>query len=189
MATESASFRVQAKRAYEVGRLRHAAAWSVPTLVLGGVVAMLVNDVSVPLLLSAVLFLASVGLLWWGRAPGRGVLPGVACGLLPLGGGVIGKLHGHVCLGASCYGVCMLLCVGGGVLAGLVIARIAARSQNPLVVFFSAAATALFTGAMGSSCVGVHGIIGMGLGIGLGVFPMMAFRRHAVAGAGHHRDN
>ncbi len=187
MATESADFREQAKRAYEIGRLRHAAGWSVPTLVLGGAVALMVNDLSVPLVLASVLFLASMGLLWWGRAPGRGVLPGIACGLLPLGGGVIGRLHGHVCLGASCYGVCMLLCVGGGVLAGLVIARIAARSENPLVVFFSAAATALFTGAMGSSCVGIHGIIGMGMGIGLGVFPMMAFRRRATD-TGHTLD-
>jgi hypothetical protein len=71
----------------------------------------------------------------------------------------------------------MVLCVGGGVLAGLLIARVAARSENPLVVFFSAAATALFTGAIGSSCVGVHGVVGMGLGLGLGLVPMLAFRR------------
>ena len=177
MATESANLREQAKRAYEVGRLRHAAAWSVPTLLLGGAVAFMVHEVSVPLVLASVLFLASMGLLWWGRAPGRGVLPGIAYGLLPLAGGVIGKLHGHVCMGFACYGVCMVLCVGGGVLAGLLIARVAARSENPLVVFFSAAATALFTGAIGSSCVGVHGVVGMGLGLGLGLIPMMALRR------------
>lgn len=177
MATESSDLKEQARRAYELGRLRRAAAWSIPTLLIGGMVAVMVREVSIPLVLAAVLYLASMFLLWWGRAPGRGVLPGIAYGLLPLGAGVIGKLHGHVCMGFACYGVCLPLCVGGGVLAGLFIARVAARSENPLAVFLSAAATALFTGAIGSSCVGVHGVIGMGLGLGLGFGPLMAFRR------------
>jgi hypothetical protein len=137
----------------------------------------MVREVSIPLVLAAVLYLASMFLLWWGRAPSRGVLPGITYGLLPLSAGVIGKLNGHVCMGFACYGVCLPLCIGGGILAGLFIARVAARSESPLAVFFSAAATALFTGAIGSSCVGVHGVIGMGIGIGLGFAPMMAFRR------------
>jgi hypothetical protein len=176
MATETAQLRERAKRAYEVGRLRHAAAWSIPMLLLGVMVALMVQEVSIPLVLASVLYLTSMFLLWWGRAPGRGVLPGVAYGLLPLSGGVIGKLHGHVCMGFACYGVCLPLCIGGGVLAGIFIARVAARSENPVAVFFSAAATALFTGAIGSSCVGVHGVIGMGLGLGLGYAPMLVFR-------------
>jgi hypothetical protein len=157
--------------------LWRAAAWSIPTLLIGGMVALMVHEVSIPLVIAAVLYLASMFLVWWGRAPGRGVLPGIAYGLLPLSAGVIGKLHGHVCMGFACYGVCMPLCVGGGILAGLLIARVAARSENPLAIFFSAAATALFTGAIGSSCVGVHGVIGMGLGLGLGFGPLMVFRR------------
>jgi hypothetical protein len=177
MATESSNLRDRAKRAYEVGRFRHAAAWSIPTLLIGGMVALMVQEVSIPLVLASMLYLASMFLLWWGRAPGRGVLPGIAYGLLPLSAGVIAKLHGHVCMGLACYGVCLPLCIGGGILAGLLIARVAARSENPVAVFFSAAATALFTGAIGSSCVGIHGVIGMGLGLALGFAPMMAFRR------------
>jgi hypothetical protein len=177
MATESSDLRERAKRAYEVGRLRHAAAWSIPTLLLGAMVALMVHEVSFPLVLASLLYLASMFLLWRGRAAGRAVLPGIVYGLLPLSAGIIAKLHGHVCMGNACYGVCLPLCIGGGVLAGLFIARVAARSENPIAVFFSAAATALFTGAIGNSCVGVHGIIGMGIGIALGFGPMLVFRR------------
>lgn len=176
MATKPLHLREQAKRAYEIGRIKHAAALSIPTLLLGGMVALMSHEVTLPLLLASLLYLVSMFLLWWGRAPGRSVLPGVIYGLLPLSAGVIAELHGHVCMGSTCFGVCLPLCIGGGILAGLFIARVAARSESPLSVFFSAAATALFTGAIGNSCVGFHGIIGMGAGIALGLVPMKVLR-------------
>jgi hypothetical protein len=140
-------------------------------------VALLVHEISIPLLLAAALYAVSVFLLWWGRAPGKGVLPGVTYGLLPLGAAVLAKLHGHVCMGFACYTSCMVFCLGGGVLAGLLTARLAARSKSPLVVFLSAASMALFTGAIAGGCVGLHGIVGMALGIAAGIVPMMLFRR------------
>ena len=171
MLAEQSLLRSRAKRAYEWGRLRRALGGSIPTLLVGGMVAALVREVSWPLVLGLLLYAASVLLLWFGRSPGKSVLPGVVYGLLPLTGGVIAKLHGHVCLGMSCYSTCLMYCVGGGVLAGLFVARLASKSDSPLAVFLSAAATALLTGAIGSSCVGVHGIIGMAAGIGLGAVP------------------
>ena len=36
---------------------------------------------------------------------------------------------------------------------------------------------ALFTGAIAGGCVGLHGIVGMALGIAAGIVPMMLFRR------------
>ncbi len=139
--------------------------------------ALLVHELSIPLLLAAAFYAVSVFLLWWGRAPGKGVLPGVTYGLLPLGAAVVAKLHGHVYMGFACYTSCMLFCVGGGVLAGLLTARLAARSKSPVAVFLSAASMALFTGAIAGGCVGLHGIVGMALGIAVGFVPMMLFRR------------
>jgi hypothetical protein len=171
MLAEQSLLRGKAKRAYEWGRLRHALAGSIPTLLVGGMVAALVREISWPLVLGSMLYVASVALLWFGRSPGRSVLPGVVYGLLPLTGGVIARLHGHVCMGMSCYSTCMFYCVGGGVVAGVLVGRLASKSDSPTAVFLSAAATALLTGAIGSSCVGVHGIVGMALGIGLGAVP------------------
>ncbi len=171
MQAEESLLRGRARRAYEWGRLRRALGGSIPTLLVGGMVAALVREWSWPLVLGSILYLASVALLWFGRSPGRSVLPGVVYGLLPLTGGVIARLHGHVCMGMSCYSTCMFYCVGGGVLAGLLVGRLAFKSDSPTAVFMSAAATALLTGAIGSSCVGLHGIVGMALGIGLGAVP------------------
>ena len=172
MLAEQSLLRGKAKRAYEWGRLRRALGGSIPTLLVAGMVAALVREISWPLVIGMALYVAAVLLLWFGRSPGRSVLPGVVYGLLPLTGGVIAKLHGHVCLGLSCYSTCLLYCVGGGIVAGVLVGRLASRSDSPLAVFFSAAATALLTGAIGSSCVGVHGIIGMAAGIGLGAVPV-----------------
>jgi hypothetical protein len=172
MLAEQTLLRGRAKRAYEWGRLRHALGASIPTLLVGGMVAALVKEVSWPLVLGLALYAASVVLLWFGRNPGRSVLPGVVYGLLPLTGGVISRLHGHACMGLSCYSTCMLYCVGGGVLAGVLVGRLASKSDTPAAVFMSAAATALLTGAIGSSCVGVHGIVGMAAGVGLGAMTL-----------------
>lgn len=163
--------KTRVRRAYEWGRVRYALAASVPTLLVAAMVAMLVRDVSWPLVVGALLYVASVVLLWFGRNPGRSVLPGVVYGLLPLTAGVLAKLHGHMCLGLNCYSTCLLYCVSGGVLAGLLVGRLAAKTSTPAAVFASAAATSLLTGAIGSSCVGVHGIIGMAAGIALGGMP------------------
>jgi hypothetical protein len=176
MLAEQSLLRGKAKRAYEWGRLRRALGGSIPTLLVAGMVAALVREISWPLVIGLALYLASVLLLWFGRSPGRSVLPGVVYGLLPLTGGVIAKLHGHVCMGLSCYSTCMLYCVGGGVVAGVLVGRLAARSDTPTAVFASAAATALLTGAIGSSCVGVHGIVGMAAGILLGAVPHVVRR-------------
>jgi len=171
MLAEQSLLRGKAKRAYEWGRLRRALSGSVPTLLVALMVASLVHEVSWPLVIGLALYFASVLLLWFGRNPARSVLPGVVYGLLPLTGGVIAKLHGHVCMGLSCYSTCLLYCVGGGILAGVLVGRLASRSDTPLAVFFSAAATSLLTGAIGSSCVGAHGIVGMAAGIFLGAVP------------------
>jgi len=53
------------------------------------------------------------------------------------------------------------------------VARLAMKSQAPVAIFLSAAATALLTGSIAGSCVGGHGSIGMALGIGLGAIPLV----------------
>lgn len=173
MAIATIQLRDKARRLYEVARMRRALIFSIPALLVGLFVAIVVREISMPLVCGVLLYLASVVLLWWGRSPGRGVLPGVTYGMLPLAGGVIAKFHHHACMGLSCYSTCLLYCVSGGLLAGLLVARFAMKSQTPVALFLSAAATALLTGTIGGSCVGGHGIIGMALGIGLGAITLV----------------
>ena len=52
----------------------------------------------------------------------------------------------------------------------------AARSKRFLIVFLSGASMAVFTGAIASGCVGLHGIVGTEHGTAAGFVPMMLLR-------------
>jgi len=170
----------QARRLYEIGRLRGALGWSIPALVLAALVALIVRQVSMPLAIGVALYAASVGLLWWGRAPGRGVLPGLVFGLVPLAAALFANFHGHACIGAACFRVCTLTCFSGGLVAGLLIARVALRSPNPLALFLSAGSVAFLTGVIGGACMGVYPVIGMAVALAFGLVPV-ALRSRARA--------
>ena len=173
MATDEASLKHRARRLYERGRLRGALAWSIPALLIAGLVSLFVGETSVPLAVGVALYAASVGLLWWGRTPGRGVLPGLVFGLVPLVAAIVANLHGHTCAGAGCLRTCTVICFGGGLIAGLLIARVAVRSANPLVLFLSAASVAFLTGVIGGACMGVYPVLGIAAAIALGLLPVL----------------
>ena len=172
MATEAISLKHRARRLYEIGRLRGALGWSIPALVLAGLVTLIVGHTSIPLVVGVALYAASVGLLWWGRVPGRGVLPGLVFGLVPLAAAVIANYHGHTCAGPSCFRICTLACFSGGLVAGLLLARVARRSSNPVALFLSGASVAFLTGIIGGACMGVYPVIGMAAAIAFGFLPI-----------------
>jgi hypothetical protein len=172
MATDATAFKQRARRVYEIGRLRGALGWSIPALVLAALVALVVRQASIPLLVGTALYAASVGLLWWGRAPGRGVLPGLFFGLVPLAAALIANYHGHACIGGACFRVCTLACFGGGLVAGFFISRVALRSSNPVALFLSAGSVAFLTGVIGGACMGIYPVIGMAVAIAFGLLPV-----------------
>jgi hypothetical protein len=172
MATDADPLKARARRVYELGRLRGALGWSIPALLLAALVAFVLRQTSIPLAVGVTLYAASAGLLWWGRTPGRGVLPGLVFGLVPLGAALLSSSHGHTCIGPACFHVCTVACFAGGLVAGLLTARVAARSPNPMALFLSAASVAFLTGVIGGACMGVYPVIGMGVAIALGVLPV-----------------
>lgn len=172
MASETDVLKQRARRLYELGRLRGALGWSIPALILAALVAVVVRQASIPLAVGVTLYAASVGLLWWGRDPGRGVFPGLVFGLVPLGAALIANFHGHACIGAACFRICTMACFGGGLVAGLLMARVAVRSANPMALFLGGASVAFLTGVMGGACMGVYPVIGMGVAIAFGLVPV-----------------
>ena len=180
MATDEDLLKHRARRFYERGRLRGAFGWSIPALIIAGLVCLLLGETSIPLAVGVALYAASVCLLWWGRAPGRGVLPGLVFGLVPLVAALIANFHGHTCVGAGCLRTCTVICFVGGLTAGLLIARIAVRSANPVALFLSAGAVAFLTGVTGGACMGVYPVIGIAAAIALGFLPVaLSYRRRA----------
>jgi hypothetical protein len=168
----------RARFRYERARARDALFGFAPVLAIVASAALLGRHSTLTLGLGLVLLIAGTVLLWYGREPKRAVLPGVLAGLIPL---VIvlcaNRLHG--CSGDNCMMVCIPACVAGGVLAGLVVAAVAARRHAPLAFWVSVSGLTLLTGAMGCACVGYAGVLGLGAGYALGVLPGI-FRR-AVA--------
>ncbi len=129
------------------------------------------------LFFGTLMFTSGVLLLWYGRDLRRAVLPGLIAGLLPLTLALCANSFGHVCLDGSCTTLCLPACTAGGLFSGLAISWVGHRGRYGLGFWLSASSIALLTGAMGCSCIGYSGVVGLALGYGAGVVPALGVRR------------
>jgi hypothetical protein len=122
------------------------------------------------------LFLVGVSVLWYGRDLRRAVLPGFVAGLVPLTLATCANHVGHLCTGENCMLWCVPACTVGGLAAGLAISVVGYRGRRGLGFWVAASAISLLTGAMGCSCAGYAGVLGLALGFGAGLVPGFARR-------------
>jgi hypothetical protein len=168
----------RARWRYEWARLKSALVGFAPVLLIVAVVAMLGHRPSVTAALGFVTFAGGVAMLWYGRDLKRAVLPGVAAGLVPLVLALCAS-HYHHCDGETCVSFCVPACSAGGVLAGLVVAAVGHRQRAGAMFWLSSSGLALLTGAMGCSCVGYAGVVGLAIGFGAGLSSSLIRRRLA----------
>ncbi|HEX2730308.1 MAG TPA: hypothetical protein VHM70_01835, partial [Polyangiaceae bacterium] len=76
--------RTQARIAYEWARIRDALLGIVPAVALVALTLCVAERPSSSLAFGSLMIVMSGAMLWYGRAPQRAVLPGIAAGLLPL---------------------------------------------------------------------------------------------------------
>lgn len=171
---------VQARRRYEVARLLRCALGFAPVLALIGVSMAVGRRPSSALTFGVALYLSGVFVLWLGRGFHRGVLPGVGAGIIPLVAALAANF-GHGCASGHCSTLCLPACIGGGVTAGLLVSVLISRRKLGAGAWASAGATCLLTGAMGCSCVGYSGVIGLIAGFAAGSLPMVGRRLFARA--------
>ena len=144
------------RRAYELGRMRRAifyALLAVPMVVVSEQCCCCGRGVSVAggALLAAVLWV----LTWRGGHLGRGVLPGLIAGALPLAAPTLAGACGA-------ESACLPACIAGGMLGGVVIAGWARRSKEGRAPFiFGAGAVAAATGSLGCAMAGSTGVVAM----------------------------
>jgi hypothetical protein len=119
-------------------------------------------------------------MLWYGRDPQRAVLPGFSAGLIPLALSLCANQIHH-CGPDGCSSFCAPACALGGAVAGLAIASVGSRRQLGVWFWLGASGLALATGAMGCSCVGYSGVLGLGVGFALGMAPALLRRRTKVS--------
>ncbi len=148
-----------------------------PAGVVVAIAALVAKRPDSALLFGALMFASGVLLLWYGRDVRRAVLPGLIAGLLPLTLALCANSFGHVCLDGSCTTLCVPACTMGGSLSGLAISWVGQRGRHGLGFWISASSIALLTGAMGCSCIGYSGLVGLALGYGIGVVPALGLSR------------
>jgi hypothetical protein len=115
-----------------------------------------------------------VGYGWWGGVPGRAVVPGVLGGVMPLLVPPLVVASGHVCASGG-RAFCLLACVGGGVLAGLLITR--AASGSPVGERGRGGRARHACGALTCVLYGMSGVIGLMTGLALASAPGLVLRR------------
>jgi hypothetical protein len=169
------AFDVEAARAaFRAGRRREALfLMTVAALIaaVGMVISVyLGSDLARSLPYAAGLLALSFGVGYRGLGRPGFALGALLLGLMPLGCASLAQTVGHVCTPGGCVSLCVPLCTSGGGLAGFLLSRMSA-AQAPRARFFAAkawwggAGLVVLTGAMGCSCVGWGGIVGMILGV------------------------
>jgi hypothetical protein len=164
------------RRKYEWARARRAFWGFTPVLFVVAGAAAFANRPTSALGFGALMFACGVAALWYGREARRAVLPGVALGLIPLVLALCANQMHHLCMDGACMSVCLPACMAGGFVAGIGMALVGHRRRQGLGYWLAASAITMLTGAMGCSCIGYAGVVGLAAGFGVGVIPALAAR-------------
>ena len=178
MARSSADLAVRARRAYELGRLRAklpAALFAVPP----AVVALDICGrpwLTVPL--AGLLAVALVAAHWRGEAAARGATAGLMAGALAFAVPILVNGMG-LCQQLPSLAF-VLVCGGGGLASGGVLAARALRHDGPRALFLiSGGLIAGLTGGLGCALAGLGGLAGVAAGVCLGLAPAALARSDA----------
>jgi hypothetical protein len=169
----------RARLAYELGRVRLALLGIAPLLILIAAAVWLGERPAAALAFGSATLALGAGMLWYGRDPQRAVLPGIAAGMVPLAFALCANKM-YACGADGCSSLCVPACTLGGVVAGLAVAGVGNQRRAGPAFWLSACGLALLTGAMGCTCIGSSGVVGLGVGIAAGVVPGLlrrTFRR------------
>jgi hypothetical protein len=170
---DAGALRARAQRGYELSRLRngmYTSLWALPAVIFSLVTA---NAINACILLGAGLLLAVTALSWLGQGFGRAIVPSLLIGSAPLALPLLLRGGGHACLGGTCWSVCMLGCIAGGLAAGAAIGWLSSREREQRWSFLGSAMllTAL-TGSLGCAVVGAAGTMGMLIAVVVSSLPV-----------------
>lgn len=130
-----ADLRDQARAAYERGRLRAALPAGAIVLTLA-VIAVVLGET--PMLESGI-GLTAAGLAAWmgwrGESPGKGVLPGIVAGAIGFTVPLLARAAGLVSLGCGGTAACIASTAAGGLVAGVLLARLTRADALPTLVW------------------------------------------------------
>lgn len=172
------ALRVRARNRYEWTRLRSGLLLGSAALPLTLLSASLCHHRAGLAPMGLALFALVAGFVWRGGPLGRGALPGLVAGAMPLVGLALARLGGHDCMhGALCIEVCLPACLVGGLIAGMLATAVSGPQMShdlrswPYRLSFLAVGS--LTTALGCAAVGLGGSLGLIAGVALGVTPTL----------------
>jgi hypothetical protein len=170
-----AQLQKRVRRAYEFARLRQAALGMVPVVVIVVLATCFTHRPMSAIVFGTVAVISGLLMLWFGREAQKAVLPGIAAGVVPLVFALCAN-YVHSCGMHGCSTWCVPACALGGVVAGLAVAGMGNQRRAGPLFWVSASGLALLIGAMGCSCVGYSGVMGLALGFASGTVPVLLRR-------------
>jgi hypothetical protein len=161
-----AALRDRARRAYERGRLRHAAGLAAPVAALA-LLAGLPGVARAPALAVAGLGFALTLLVGHLRTHlGRGARAGALFGVVPFASGVWMAAFGHACGPAICAAVCTGVGLAGGLVWGALVGQRARR--HPPGYGVAAIVCALAVGGLGCHATSLGALLDVAAGLAAG---------------------
>jgi hypothetical protein len=170
-------FQRRARRAYEWGRLRHAAATAWPALPLTLLSGWLCHEPGLSAIIGASLFSLLTGLVWYGRIGSRAASAGLKGGIVAF---TLPVLAFHSYFAPCCSSLSGMLITNGvaGIVVGVLLSFESTRVPAQRDLFLAlASAVAALCGLLGCVLFGPPGLAGMGAGIFLSTAPVAIYRR------------
>lgn len=160
----SSQLKLQAKKAYELGRLKAAFKFLwviVPVVVLS---ACTCGEVGLPLIVGCVLGLTVVALKWRGEEYGFSVGPGLLAGVVAFSIPLVMHLLGICCR----TNLEIVFCAISGILGGIIVGRVVGKSNRKHRI------TSLLVGLLIAGITAVLGCISFEIGALMGLFAALA---------------
>jgi hypothetical protein len=175
--TAADEFRQRARRAYEWGRLRHAAVKAWPALLLTAVSWWLCHEPGLSTVIGAGLFALATGLVWYGRIAAQAASAGLKAGMAAF---AVPVAAFHWCSAPDCTTLTAMLIINGGcgLGVGLLLSFESTRlltHRNVFLLF--ASVVAALSGMLGCVLFGPMGLAGMAAGVLLSTAPVAIYRR------------
>jgi hypothetical protein len=170
----------RARRAYERARALDAVARAAPLALVVILVAFASPDPAWRAAVGGAAVAAAIVSFWRGRILARAVRAGAMAALAPLAVPfAAATLHRGCACGTLPPALCLLLCVGGGAVAGAIMAVRAARESRADRLPFAAIAAVMATwlGLLGCAFAGAAGLAGMTVGLVATGAPLVALAR------------
>ncbi|HLI17641.1 MAG TPA: hypothetical protein VKV22_05130 [Rhodanobacteraceae bacterium] len=164
-----------ARRAYEWGRLEHAALQSSVALLLTAISVGVCRESAWSVAIGASLFVLATSLLWLGRTAARAARAGLRAGVLAFAIPIV-VLHGYFGADCSIETVLIVNALTGlvvGVLLSVQAMRLGGRCYAYL---FGAGTLVILSGTLGCLFFGPIGVTGMVVGYFVATAPVMVYR-------------